>query len=241
MTPTNPLSRNLRRWEATLSLVVGALTAMPAVEAQFEPLDTRNTLAAPKQVEMFSGTPAGEERRRERAGFYVFLKLPPERASRLEALQSDVERQSRVLQGRLRERSEDLEQLYRSYRYDEEACRRLQRVIRDTQDQLLELHHRFQRELRAILTEGEFNALQQNLREMRERRLEPAQLERELASARERVGQLERRQRELASAPERSSELEWVQRELRTARNRVAELESQWRALRSEPEQRKRD
>jgi hypothetical protein len=146
---------------------------------------------------------------------------------------------SRQLQGRLRERWADLELLYRSYRYDAAKCDQLERVIRETQNQLLDLHRRFQKDLRSLLTEAEFERLQQQIRITRERRPEPERLERELGSARERVSALERRLRELPPAPEQSAEREWVERELRTARNRVAELESQRRALKSGREQQK--
>jgi hypothetical protein len=234
------LRRHLRRgWAAVLILAAGALAAVPAARAQEEHPEARRAREEREPATSFYELRLRDERTGERGGFQVFLRLPSDRARRLEALQSEMENRSRQLQGRLRERWADLELLYRSYRYDAAKCEQLERVIRETQNQLLDLHRRFQKELRSLLTEAEFERLQQQLRITRERRPEPERLERELGSARERVSALERRLRELPSAPEQSTEREWVERELRTARNRVAELESQWRALRSAEEQHK--
>jgi hypothetical protein len=227
---------NLRRhvrcgWAAVLILAAGALAVVPAASAQEEHPEARRGREEREPATSLSEPRLRDERAGERGGFYLFLKLPPERARRLEALQSEMETRSRQLQGRLRERWADLELLYRSYRYDAAKCDQLERVIRETQNQLLDLHRRFQKDLRSLLTEAEFERLQQQIQITRERRPDSERLERELRTARARVSALERRLRQLSPAPERSADLEWVQRELRTARNRVAELESQLRAL----------
>jgi hypothetical protein len=108
--------------------------------------------------------------REERRDAYGFLRLPRERAERLRELQQRIDRDNHRLQERLEERREDLEELYRRYRVDERRSARLRQEIRQTQYELLDLHHRFQTELRTILTEDEFERLQRRLREAQRRR-----------------------------------------------------------------------
>jgi septal ring factor EnvC (AmiA/AmiB activator) len=113
---------------------------------------------------------AGAADDNERRDPYRALKLPRPRAEALRALQSRVDRENRQLRDRLEDRRDDLEDLYRQYDYNHSRCTRLRREIRDLQSQLLELHHRFQVELRVILTREEFDRLQKELREARRRR-----------------------------------------------------------------------
>jgi hypothetical protein len=58
-----------------------------------------------------------------------------------------------------------MERVYRSYRLDERRAGRLRQEIRQTQYEMLELHHQFQVELRQHLTKSEFDRLQRRLRD----------------------------------------------------------------------------
>jgi hypothetical protein len=113
---------------------------------------------------------ANERERDERRDTYRALQLPRERAERLRELQSRVDRESRQLKDRLKDRREELEKLYRKYDTDPRRCQSLRREIHDLQSQILELHHRFQVELRVILTRAEFERLQRQLQEARKPR-----------------------------------------------------------------------
>jgi hypothetical protein len=95
----------------------------------------------------------------------VSVPLPPERAQRVKLLQMEVDHATIQLKTRLAGRTEELEQLYRSYRFDARQCQQLHQEIRKLQEQLLELHLQFQVRLRTLLTEAEFEMLQQRLRE----------------------------------------------------------------------------
>jgi chromosome segregation ATPase len=121
-------------------------------------------------VVLFTTLFTAEAADRDRRDPYRVLSLPRERAERLRALQSRVERENRQLKERLAERRDDLGDLYRRYDYDNRRCQNLRREIRDIQSQMLELHHRFQVELRVVLTKSEFDRLQRELREARRRR-----------------------------------------------------------------------
>jgi hypothetical protein len=100
-----------------------------------------------------------------------FLSLPPERAAKLHALQDEMKRMYGQLEERLAKLRAGLDEVYGSYRLDERRRRSLYAAIGETQNQLLDLHYNFQLKLRAILTEAEFETLQQRLREARERKL----------------------------------------------------------------------
>jgi len=92
-------------------------------------------------------------------GAWPYLPLPPERAARVEALQSEWAQRSQIVKRRLGERTMELEQEYSNYRLDEKHIRFLEQEIRDAQAQLMALHHDFQVKLRGLLTEAEFDAL----------------------------------------------------------------------------------
>jgi hypothetical protein len=100
----------------------------------------------------------------------IFVPIPPERADHVKMLQAGFDRVATKLKMRLGELTEALEQQYSSYHLDEKLCRRLQQEIRITQDQLLEMHHNFQIKLRGLLTETEFEMLQQKFRKAREQK-----------------------------------------------------------------------
>jgi Spy/CpxP family protein refolding chaperone len=119
---------------------------------------------------LFIPARAEEERPRENKNPYRSLNLPRDRAERLQALQMRVDRENRQLKDRLDDYRDDLDELYGKYRFDESRCQRLRQQIEETQHRLLELHHQFQVDLRAILTEPEFMRLQQALREARKQR-----------------------------------------------------------------------
>jgi hypothetical protein len=105
------------------------------------------------------------------AGGDVLMSLPPERAARVRDLQKRVKMTNAQLEERLRAQREQLEELYQSFRFDSTQCQRLHQGIRQTQDQLLALHHRFQMELRTLLTEAEFDMLQRQFQKAREEKL----------------------------------------------------------------------
>jgi hypothetical protein len=109
---------------------------------------------------------SNQERRRDP---YRSLNLPKERAEKVRALLDRVRKENRQLRERLEDQRRDLYREYRGYRYDQKRCRKLMGEIRATQDELLELHHRFQDDLRAHLTQPEFEKLQRNLAEARRR------------------------------------------------------------------------
>jgi hypothetical protein len=102
---------------------------------------------------------------RDRRDPYEFLRLPRDRADRVRELQRRIDRENRQLRERLEDRRGDLERLYRSYRFDDGRAGRLRAEVRQTQYELLELHHRFQVELRQHLTRREFDRLQRRLRD----------------------------------------------------------------------------
>jgi hypothetical protein len=97
------------------------------------------------------------------------LRLPKERAERLRGLLDRVRKENGKLRERLESQRKDLYKEYRSYRLDSNRCRRLMGEVRGTQDQLLELHHRFQEDLRTHLTSSEFERLQKKWEEDRRR------------------------------------------------------------------------
>ncbi len=99
------------------------------------------------------------------------VTLPPQRADRVKELMGRVKLANAQLEKRLQAQREELEECYRTYRFDERHCRRLHQALRQTQDQLLELHHQFQIELRSLLTEAEYEMLQQEFRKAREEKL----------------------------------------------------------------------
>jgi Spy/CpxP family protein refolding chaperone len=101
----------------------------------------------------------------------VLMSLPPERADRVKTLMVRVKMANAQLEERLEQHREDLEAVYWSYRIDEARCRRLRQLIRQTQDQLLDLHHQFQLDLRRQLTPAEFDQLQREFAKGREEKL----------------------------------------------------------------------
>ena len=101
----------------------------------------------------------------------VLMSLPPERADRVKTLMVRVKMANAQLEERLQQYREDLEQVYWSYRIDVARCRRLRQLIRQTQDQLLDMHHQFQLDLRRLLTPAEFDQLQREFAKGREEKL----------------------------------------------------------------------
>jgi Spy/CpxP family protein refolding chaperone len=138
------------RWSRVMAVVAGLLVAVsPGAVAQEEV----QPVAAPAKTS-------------------VMMSLPPERADRLKVLMGRIKLENAQLDERLNQYREGLEELYRAYRFDEQRCRRMHQLIRQTQDQLLELHHRFQIQMRVLLTPTEYELLQREFQQAREEKLD---------------------------------------------------------------------
>jgi Spy/CpxP family protein refolding chaperone len=128
-----------------------------------------------------AGAGAADEPGRGEVNFSRELDLSEQQSARLTALHARIEAEDRQLQRRLKDRREKLEGLYSQYDLDGRQTRQVRKEIRHIQEQLLQLHERFQVELRQILTRSQFERLQQELheREERERRRERRRRERD--------------------------------------------------------------
>lgn len=92
----------------------------------------------------------------DRESLFNRLNLTPQQRSQMTALMNEFEEKMRQLFSRLHEQRTQLANLYLQYELDERAAQRLQSSIRQTQGEILKVHHQHHKQLRRILTKEQF-------------------------------------------------------------------------------------
>jgi len=93
----------------------------------------------------------------DRESLFNRLNLTSQQRTQMTALLNEFEEKMRELLWKLHEQRMQLTNLYQQYELDERTAQRLQSSIRQTQGDILKLHHEHHKQLRRILTKEQFD------------------------------------------------------------------------------------